>query len=399
MKKWIYSLIILLLLSGCTKANMEPTRPLSYTLIQHVFNWGSAYDEILLTKNNDVSLLNEDYQVSVTRYQEEKKLDEGEREVIAVALCDEDGNENKQGDYIRLTLAVHPTMTLAQPYTNNARGLKEWVDSQYRIENKKTGEIWETNSGTLHPDEEAFQSDTMVIDGIQLKYAYYEPQETKNDALIIWLHGYGSGGNDIGFVTGGMKVTNLITPEIQDYFDGAYVLLPQCPTMWMDAGGFSSTTQGENVYTERLKILIDTFVEEHSINPDYIYVGGCSAGGYQTMRLLVSYPDYFAVAFPVCPYYRSVWISDEEIRTLTNIPIWFTHCEDDREVSPNMTSIALYERLKALNAPVHLTLYDKIMDDTYDYQYPNHNSWIYVLNDKPEENGQSIFAWLAKQKK
>ena len=33
------------------------------------------------------------------------------------------------------------------------------------------------------------------------------------------------------------------------------------------------------------------------------------------------------------------------------------------------------------------------------YEYNGHYSWIYVLNNDPNEDGKSIFEWLSEQKK
>ena len=57
--------------------------------------------------------------------------------------------------------------------------------------------------------------------------------------MILWLHGGGEGGSDPLFAYTSNQVVNLIKDNIQAYYDGAYELVPQCPTSWMDDGGRS----------------------------------------------------------------------------------------------------------------------------------------------------------------
>ena len=51
--------------------------------------------------------------------------------------------------------------------------------------------------------------------------------------------------------------------------------------------------------------MIDEFIDLHpDIDRDRVYIGGCSNGGFMTMRMLLSYPDFFAAAYPVCEALR-----------------------------------------------------------------------------------------------
>lgn len=53
---------------------------------------------------------------------------------------------------------------------------------------------------------------------------------------------------------------------------------------------------------------IEEFVELHKdqIDADRIYIGGCSNGGFMTMRMIVDYPKYFAAAYE--NYHSEIWI-------------------------------------------------------------------------------------------
>lgn len=266
-------------------------------------------------------------------------------------------------------------------------------------------------------------------------------------SLIIWLHGAGEGGEDPTIVLLGNKVVNLSSQEIQQYFGatGAYVLVPQCKTMWMDYDGSArynnevSDSNGKSYYTEALKGLIDEFVGKiSSIDKKRIYIGGCSNGGYMTMNMITSYSDYFAAAFPVCEAYSDSWLSDQAVNRIKNIPIWFTHAKTDetvpifkgevdnttdrykltlnskgKAIAINDYSNAAYQRLiKAGAKNVHYSLFDNVIDRTGSYfkagtkepyEYKGHWSWIYALNNQCTDiiDGKetSLFDWLGNQSK
>lgn len=363
---------------------VEPT----YSLIQNVYNWGSNYSRIIIPVSDAASLdyLDADaYSVSVERFDgENNSLGAGERTVQAVYRSDEAGNESLEGNYVTLVMGVGASSTLASPYYNLATGLKAWAVCDYTVENAVTGETWNQLDTVYHPDEEGFDtaSFTDEASGITMSYASYEPEEgSEGSPLIVWLHGFGSGGTDIGFVTGGMMVTNFITDEVQDIFGGAYILLPQAETMWMDAGDNTYSTDGSSIYAEPVMALIADFVENNpGIDPNRIYVGGCSNGGYLTMELVLDNPDYFAAAFPVCEYYLDEWITDEQIAEIADLPLWFVHCQADPTVDPTITSVPTYERLLAAGAEnLHFSYYESIVDPEYGNAYNGHNSWVYSL--------------------
>ena len=66
-----------------------------------------------------------------------------------------------------------------------------------------------------------------------------------------------------------------------------------------------------------------------AIDTDRIYIGGCSNGGYMTMEMVITYPDYFAAAYPICEAYADNAITDEQLERVKNLPIWFIYAEDD----------------------------------------------------------------------
>lgn len=393
---------------------VEPT----YSLVQNVYNWGSSYSKVIIPVSDPAAIeyLDADsYTVAVSRAdQEGQPIGSGSRTVTAAYRSDEQGNEAVDGGYVTLVMGVGASSSLASPYYNLMTGLKAWANCSYTVENTVTGDTWNQLDTVYHPDEEGFTTGN-VYEGVNktIPYASYEPEaDSEKHPLIVWLHGFGSGGTDIGFVTGGMMVTNFITPEIQDIFGGAYVLLPQADTMWLEspAGGFSVTTDGSSIFTEDLMGLIEDYISKNpGVDSNRIYLGGCSNGGYMTMALAISYPDYFAALFPVCEAYYDVWITDEQIDSIKDIPTWFVHCLNDPTVDVTVTAVPTYERLLEAGAGnLHFTTYESISDPEYGNAYTGHFAWVYSLlnmcstdfDGEPvtvDGNEVTIYEWMSMQ--
>jgi predicted peptidase len=252
-----------------------------------------------------------------------------------------------------------------------------------------------------------------------MSYASYTPKTRKEKSpLIIWLHGGGEGGVDPTIPLIGNKAANYASEEIQSLFEGAYVLVPQCPGAWMHNSQAVTTHGKENdIYNEGLMALIREYVKSNpKIDASRVYVGGCSNGGYMALKLILLYPDYFAAAYISSLAYQSQYISDQELLKIKKIPIWFVHSKDDPVTVADQTVVPVYKRLMAAGAKnVHFTFYDHVYDvtDFYGgkgYQYNGHWSWVYLhknlsrtdfdgspvmVNGKPV----SIMEWLAAQKK
>ncbi len=285
-----------------------------------------------------------------------------------------------------------------------------------------TGLVFDTPAGVFNPQAERFLKGKSSHPALPIRYGYYVPERLDaKKALIVFLHGAGEGGQDLPIAWSGNKVTALTEEEIQRRFGGAFVLVPQCDTMWLDDGSHQYGDSGKSMYTEALKFLIDEFIEKNRavIDPNRVYLGGDSNGGFMTLRMLMSYPDLFAAAFPICEAMIDTRVSDGDIARLKDIPLWFTHAKNDPVVVPEKYVLPTYERLMAAGAKnCHFTFWDKITDlhGTFQneqgdpWEYMGHFAWIPVFNDdcrldfdgKPVlVNGRevSLMEWLAAQSK
>ncbi len=241
-------------------------------------------------------------------------------------------------------------------------------------------------------------------DGIALTYGAYTPvSDGEKHPLVIWLHGGGEGGTDVRSVIYGNEVTALFGEAFQSIMGGAYVLMPQSPTMWMQRAedGVGS------MYRETLMELIRDYVNQNpGIDTDRIYVGGCSNGGFMTVDLLLHYPDYFAAAYPICGAYDSAVITDDQVKSVSHVPMWFVQAKNDFVVNADR-SLDLAFRLRDAGAEIHISLFEDVHDTTGRYkdgnggphQYIGHWSWIWFFNNECEDGDLNMWQWLAQQSK
>lgn len=419
-----------------------------YRTITEVFDFGPHISKVILDMGQSMTgaTLSEDmFTVSVKRTAVQgedfewplfmgKKLDipmEGLRKVTGLYPSDEEGSPREDGHFLTLEMYCDPRDGLGAIIRFNGT-FNVFVNVAYTItqekpillgDNKIEGMVFDRDGGNRILYGEWLKKETFPHPEIPLSYVYYQPETAADEKvpLIIWLHGAGEGGEDTPIAAIGNKVVNLISPELQAYFGGkAWLLAPQCPTMWMDDGSGLYTTSGISRYADPLESLIEAFTNAHpGIDRDRIYLGGCSNGGFMTMRMLLHHPSRYAAAFPVCEAMYDKALTEEDIHTLATIPIWFTHCRVDPVVKPEDYVIPTYKRLLAAGAQdVHLTYWDKVTDSTGNYvekdgspyEYNGHWSWIPMLNNecrldydgKPVMlNGKavSIVEWLAAHKK
>lgn len=330
----------------------------------------------------------------------------GYRTVLAAYPSDALGDPALEGSFITLEL------DMADDQSRTIVGslfASEFVDCVFRVtQTAPMGEVcglfWDECSGIRCPQTKRWQNGRCESAG--LNFGFYTPAADGQRPVIIWLHGAGEGGTDPRLAYMGNNVTTLSSDKVQSYFGGAYVLAPQCPTMWLDDGSHTYGRTGRSMYTERLKVLIDEFVSSHPIDKKRIYIGGCSNGGFMSMRMMLDYPGYFAAGYPMCEALYDETIPDEKIVELAKTPIWLLHAMRDGIVPPEETVVPTYKRLLAAGAQnVHLTY----IDDRPPAPMVGHGVWIPGLRDEQNVdfdgqpvlvNGKEVtrFQWLAAQK-
>lgn len=412
-------------------ANSSPNES-TYQTVTRIDDWGASIPKVIVALGREVNkkeIAKDTFSVYVKRSIANATVDkkimsetEGFREVTNAYVADADGNSVDAGHYVVIELRVGPTVLLGSPLNFDVQTMRnDWVSCDYKITQKK-----EINSkfgkidnmvitrfaGNINPDTAMFSYAAEKNDDIVMHYASFAPSDTKKHPLIIWLHGIGEGGTDPTIPISGNKADVFAHDDWQNEFGGAYVLIPQAPTFWMD--GFKSEGDGTSKYEKSLMQLIQNYVKKHkNIDMDRIYIGGDSNGGYMTMLLVRDYPEYFAAAFPTCEVLKDQLITEKDIQTMKNMPIWFTAAKTDQAVLPSEYVVPTYQRLIDAGAKnIHFSFLDRVSDQTGLYmkedgitpfEYNGHFSWIYVYNNQCESTLDNktikLRQWLVMQKK
>lgn len=398
-----------------------------YTIVVEGYDWGAGVDKVILSLDEPVTSADAGpYEVAVERSTGCAELAPeraaGTRPVMRAWVSDARGAPLEEGAHVTLLLGVAPWQPLSSPlqyFRNDKCRGNQWVDYRLTVTDGSSGRVWNHEAGRIIPivDEFDLSGRFEHESGIALSYASFAPKTDRDKSpLIIWLHGGGEGGTDPSIPLLANRAANYASDDIQTIFEGAWVLVPQCPGAWMhNAEGVTTHGREDDVYNVALMALIRDFVSKHpGIDTDRIYVGGCSNGGYMSLKLLLLHPDYFAAGFISSLAYQSRYISDEQIRSIAHLPIWFVQSADDRTTLPEETVLPVYERLKAAGAEnVHASYYDHVVDITGffggdDYRYNGHWSWVYLhanrsrldLDGSPVKvDGRpvTVMEWLAAQ--
>ncbi|MEO2053445.1 MAG: PHB depolymerase family esterase [Allomuricauda sp.] len=197
-------------------------------------------------------------------------------------------------------------------------------------------------------------------------YLYYPEEYNENEeqdfGLLLFLHGGGEAGRDVGEIkkSGPPK---LLAEGKQFPF---LILAPQNPheRKWWN--------------TEAIKQLLDTVVKENRVDESRIYLTGLSRGGSAAWEMATQYPNTFAAMAVVCgmaPLPYAHWIDK-------SMPIWVFHGEKDDvigvEESDNMV--------------------EKLKDMGYDVQYTRYKDAGHTIWGRAYTT-DSLYTWMAKQKR
>jgi predicted esterase len=396
-----------------------------YTSVVEGFDWGPSVSKVILHLDTTITEFEQtNFKVFSSRTKSDDTqtfLSQGERKIIASYVSNQNGGRVASGKFITLILEVAPTSQNASPF-HYERGNK-WVNYKMSILNSKSLKTWNIEADRILPliDDFDLSGVFLMSNNKPLNYASYAPRSSQNEELkplLIWLHGGGEGGTDPTIPLLANRAANYASEEIQKIFNGAYVLVPQSPTRWMDSGIENKSTRGEvdDIYFKELKKLVDQFVNENpTIDKNRIYVGGCSNGGYMSLKLLLEYPHYFAAGYISALAYFHTNLTEKQYEILKNTPLWFVHSKDDSTTKPEDTVVPIYNKLIRMGAEkVHFSFYDHVIDITNSYGgksffYPGHWSWIYVHanESKLDFDGNpvkvnnipvNIMQWLSLQK-
>ena len=361
----------------------------TFTVITEPFDGGQAVTKLILDCKEEItadSIVLKDIKVMA-------KHNATRRTVTAAFPSDAEGNQLDAGQYLTLELEHS---YLGNGFMNGSSTLSfsmsTWMNSPIELDHEVTiGDRYYAQGNIINVLEDEFSYETSTS---ELNYRLFTPENAETSEpmpLIIWLHGMGEGGSDNRVQIIGNKACNLASDEIQAYFGGAYVAAPQCPDYW--AGGFNFGTRSP--YVDAMISLIEEVIANNNIDPNRVYIGGCSMGGYMTWQTILAAPDMFAATFPVCAAYTPTEADAQKIAE-SGLPVWVVYAANDRTVDPDQMPRASVAALEAAGANVKVTEFPNVMEDGINYD--GHWSWIYVYNNHVyDENGLSIMEWMAAQ--
>jgi predicted peptidase len=177
--------------------------------------------------------------------------------------------------------------------------------------------------------------------------------------LVIFLHGSGEAGTDLGKLKGGLPGLAAKGKEFP------FVLISPLARSkhWWDV--------------DDLDQLLDFVLKEYRVDPDRVYLTGLSLGGYGTWDWAEHRPDRFAAIVPIAGGGDPL-----EADRLKLVPTWAFQGLVDKVVPVN-ESIRMVDAMNKTGGHARLTLYPGV----------GHNSWTRAY-DTPE-----LFTWMLAQKR
>lgn len=330
-----------------------------------------------------------------------------EREVEEAYYVDENNRKvNEPGNAVMLKLKVDPDTGVPLLFSFHTF-LNTWSDPyEVKVSCKGQFETKFTMKNVVTSADDWTFSSFSASNGTSCSYAHYEPEGGSKN-LVIWLHGIGEGGRDhtdarIPLLAN--KADVLKRSDFQDTVGKANILVPQCPTFWMDSKGDGSNlnqgriqADGTSFYLESLMELIRNYKKQ--TGSEKIVLTGCSNGGYMTVLLAMKYPEEFDGYVPICEAMPDKYITDADVKTLMKEKLYFVYSKDDTTVIPSLHEEPLLARMKEAEN-VHVSTTEHVIDLTgkyftpgtnQPYQYNGHWSWIRFFNNECDADG--LKAW------
>ncbi|MDB4985015.1 MAG: phospholipase [Myxococcaceae bacterium] len=205
----------------------------------------------------------------------------------------------------------------------------------------------------------------------RLPYLLYEPPGQADEVrpFVLFLHGAGERGDHLELVA-----KHGIPREIELGKNLPFVAVsPQCP----------SAKNWEQL-TGALGELLDELIPKYKLDQRRIYLTGMSMGGFGAWRLAASAPQRFAALVPICGGGDPAWAP-----ALKALPTWAFHGAQDEIVPPGKTQV-MVDALKALEAPIRLTLYPGVGHDSWTRTYENPELYDWMLGQRRVSSDQAV---------
>lgn len=405
------------------------------------YDWGCGIESIIMNLDHPLDAVTADAFTVVENKQATNFTAEGfpvedvelERKVTDAYLVDDKGEKTTDpSTHVKLELYVSPNDGSPLLFTLSTQ-FNTW-SKPYTLTVSKTDDAKLTSNGTeveeftINP--EAASKTTSVDqyqmhsyqteDGVTYQYASYEP-EGGSKTLVVWLHGLGEGGTedtDPSVTLLANKAGTLADEPFQTAVGGANILVPQCPTYWMDNDGKKTNfsggaiqADGTSYYLASLRELIAKYKEETGSTK--VVITGCSNGGYMTILMAINYGDEYDAYVPICEALPNALITDDQVKALAGLDMYYVYSEDDTTVDPSLHEAPLLKRLEKAGAKhTYVSTTEHVVDTTgvyfmdengqptledtgTPYQYMGHWSWLYFFNNECDANGLKVWDFVA----
>jgi len=228
--------------------------------------------------------------------------------------------------------------------------------------------------GVLLTDIAVAQDVVKLPDAVQKKtkclnqeFLLYRPKgmdASSKAPLLIFLHGRGKRGQNIGDMKGvgrWMLFGNVEKHKL-------LLVMPQC-LKGKDGKGWWNVGD--------LNLLLEHLKKNYNIDEDRIYLAGYSMGGFGTWAWAMSQPKAFAAIAPV-----SGGGDARRVAAIKHVPIWVFHGKNDKIV-PHKRSEEMVEALKSSGAEkVKFTSYPDHGHDTHGVTFRNSELYKWLLSHK-----------------
>lgn len=433
---WATALSFVLSLSLCAcgaPAAQTGTSKATGTYAYHIggYDWGGRVDEVTLTLEEPINSVSADtFHVEETVETDDDKTKTNELKVDDAWLTNEKGEKTDEPSRT-VTLKLKAEVDRGNPlYFSASTGYNTWADP-YTLDitvaegKALTSEGNELTSVTIEKEatgkttavDEYKEAEFTASDGFTYDYGLYEPAE-KSDVLFVWLHGQGEGGSYTTKDATDIKVCELagdasffLGEDFQKDTGGVNVLVPMCPTFWMDPDGTKEIGADclkygyrESAYTQSLVELIDKIKTQ--TGSEKVVIAGYSNGGYMAMNLAMEQGDAYDAYIPISEAMKDEYISDQDIENIKDLPLYFIFASSDKTVDPDLYERPTLKRLEAAGAS-DVTVYnpDKVLDLTgitdengQPVEYDGHFSWFdFVLNKANVEGKPTAFQWIKEK--
>ena len=405
------------------------------TVTMHAGNYddGACVDHLILKADAPIdSIDNGAFEIMETQYglnymTMQNELSTNPRTITGVYLCDEQGNKvGGPSEFVRVDLfAITGSGKLFESALVGTQSLNVWA-GQYKLEINLTegtelssngAKVTAFNVNSESPELDLtgdvtkfdYTKSFAASDGITLNYATYEP-ETATGTLLVWLHGLGEGGTentDPRVPLLAAEASVMASEKFQTAVGGANILVPQCPTWWMDPDGTAQVLDGskDSFYSAAVEELIAAYKAEYEEKTgtaiEKVVLAGCSNGGYMTMILALRNPEAYTAIVPICEAYMSPEDNMKWLDGIKDMPKFFIFSADDPLVIPEMYERPTLAYLDSIGATNTVVFESENVLLTYEGADPvpafGHASWVYFFNNTTGET--SAWEWIGEQVK